>query len=92
MKRRVSGHVFTGRRGTPPDVHIILTVYDGVAIPKEHSIFRITVPLPRVEASEDDGDAANGKELVFEIHGSQFQNRPIDRTTKKFKWKNIDYI
>ncbi|PYH83802.1 hypothetical protein BO82DRAFT_400201 [Aspergillus uvarum CBS 121591] len=32
------------------------------------------------------------KKLVFELHGSQFQNRPVDRANKKFKWRNVDYV
>ena len=32
------------------------------------------------------------KELVFEIHGSQFQNRAVDRAHKKFKWKNVEFL
>lgn len=65
----------------------------GVAIPKEHTVFRFTVPLP---GSESEGgpaqDTRDGKELVFELHGSQFQNRAVDRANKKFKWRNVDYL
>lgn len=32
------------------------------------------------------------KPLVFELHGSQFENRPVDRANKKFKWRNVDYL
>ncbi|KAI5297657.1 hypothetical protein KEM56_004640 [Ascosphaera pollenicola] len=32
------------------------------------------------------------KGLVFELHGSQFENRPVDRASRKFKWKNVDYL
>jgi len=63
------------------------------AIPKEHTIFRFTVPLP---ARQEDGETTENKEarrdLVFELHGSQFENRPVDRANKKFKWKNVDYL
>lgn len=71
------------------------------AIPKEHTVFKFTVPLPvptsEESASEkaniDGGDASNApKPLVFELHGSQFENRPVDRANKKFKWRNIDYL
>lgn len=69
-----------------------------LAIPKEQTIFRFSVPLP--EADDADGAAVTGetsadsakKQLVFELHGSQFQNRPVDRANKKFKWRNVDYI
>lgn len=30
--------------------------------------------------------------LVFELHGSQFETRPVDRANKKFKWRNVDYV
>lgn len=68
-----------------------------IAIPKEHTIFRFTLPLPMPTIEEPDskkqGDAVDGlKPLVFELHGSQFENRPVDRANKKFKWRNIDYL
>jgi ribonuclease P protein subunit POP4 len=72
-----------------------------IAIPKEHTVFKFTVPLP-VPTSEDSApeqantegtDISNAqKPLVFELHGSQFENRPVDRANKKFKWRNIDYL
>lgn len=65
-----------------------------VAIPKEHTVFRFTVPLPVSKSGpESTGDTPDdGKELVFELHGSQFENRPVDRANKKFKWRNVDYL
>lgn len=66
------------------------------AIPKEHTIFRFTVPLPTVAAEAAEGEkkdrAEVAKPLVFELHGSQFENRPVDRANKKFKWRNVDYL
>ena len=59
------------------------------AIPKEHSIFRFCVPLP---IEKDVQPEITPKDLVFELHGSQFENRPVDRANKKFKWKNVDYL
>ncbi|KAB2572663.1 hypothetical protein BFW01_g10307 [Lasiodiplodia theobromae] len=49
-------------------------------IPKEHTIFRFEIPL----ASRDDA-AEKPRNLVFELHGSQFENRAPDRANKKFK-------
>lgn len=49
-------------------------------IPKEHTIFRFEIPL----ASRDDA-AEKLRNLVFELHGSQFENRAPDRANKKFK-------
>lgn len=70
-----------------------------IAIPKEHTVFRFTVPLPTSEESADDqrskqaSDTSDAlKPLVFELHGSQFENRPVDRANKKFKWRNVDYL
>ncbi|KAF7712747.1 Uncharacterized protein PECH_003805 [Penicillium ucsense] len=81
---------------------VVVTKKDDVkTIPKEHTVFRFTVPLPQptsTEATIQDGDnqqetkAAELKPLVFELHGSQFENRPADRANKKFKWRNIDYV
>lgn len=62
------------------------------AIPKEHTIFRFTVPIPTKDEGENAEDKESAKELVFELHGSQFENRPVDRANKKFKWKNVDYL
>lgn len=74
------------------------------AIPKEQTVVRFCVPLPTpTDADEDtvmtqhDNDkdkqpSTSQKDLVFEIHGSQFQNRPVDRAHKKFKWKNVEYL
>jgi len=41
---------------------------------------------------EDEQKQPEAKELVFEIHGNQFQNRAVDRAHKKFKWKNVEYL
>lgn len=70
------------------------------ALPKEHTVFRFTVPLPSTAEPQKEGQGENqekstpsgSKPLVFELHGSQFENRPVDRANKKFKWRNIDYV
>ncbi|KAI4247798.1 MAG: hypothetical protein LQ352_006099 [Teloschistes flavicans] len=66
-------------------------------IPKNHTIFRIQIPQP--DAVEEDPtpklDKDLGEEemgvnaLIFELHGSSFEHRAIDRATKKFKQRNI---
>ncbi|QKX58414.1 uncharacterized protein TRUGW13939_05536 [Talaromyces rugulosus] len=75
---------------------VIVTEKDVVkTIPKEHTVFRFTIPIPSPLPNEDDAADVSqntGKDLVFELHGSQFENRPVDRANKKFKWKNIDYV
>jgi RNase P/RNase MRP subunit p29 len=67
-----------------------------LAIPKEQTVFRFTLPATSKQADGDgSGDKVDGekpKDLVFEIHGSQFENRPVDRANKKFKWRNIGYL
>ena len=72
----------------------LANVESGLAVPKEHTVFRFCVPLPepKDETSEASGDPSAGKNLVFELHGSQFENRPVDRANKKFKWRNVDYL
>lgn len=50
-------------------------------LPKEHTVFRFEVPF---EAPKEGGDEVP-KPLVFEIHGSQFENRAPDRANKKFR-------
>ncbi|GAB7338865.1 hypothetical protein MBLNU457_5551t1 [Dothideomycetes sp. NU457] len=52
-------------------------------IPKEHSLFRFQLPLP------DSDDSTGKRALVFELHGSQFENRAPERANKKFK-QHID--
>ncbi|KAJ5242786.1 uncharacterized protein N7469_001113 [Penicillium citrinum] len=79
---------------------VIVTAKDEVkTIPKEHTVFRFTVPLPMSEESAAGKEDSQGTEvsntpkpLVFELHGSQFENRPVDRANKKFKWRNVDYL
>lgn len=65
-----------------------------IAIPKEHTVFRFTIPLPGSKSDSEsmEDTPKDKKELVFELHGSQFENRPVDRANKKFKWRNIDYL
>ncbi|KAK8161092.1 hypothetical protein IWX90DRAFT_389159 [Phyllosticta citrichinensis] len=56
---------------------VVVTQADEIkTIPKEHTIFRFELPLERDNAE---------KPLVFELHGSQFENRAPDRANKKFK-------
>lgn len=54
----------------------------------------VPVPAPSEGAQDQQiqSDAKAPKPLVFELHGNQFENRPVDRANKKFKWRNIDYI
>ncbi|OJD16781.1 hypothetical protein AJ78_03071 [Emergomyces pasteurianus Ep9510] len=58
-------------------------------IPKEHTIFRFQIQLPTSDRKDMTTDEQN---LIFELHGNQLQNRPVDRANRKFKWKNLDYL
>jgi ribonuclease P protein subunit POP4 len=49
------------------------------SIPKEHTVFRVEIPLPTKEGEE------TPKPLVFDILGEQFQARAPDRANKKFR-------
>jgi len=39
---------------------------------------------------EKDEDIAQPRSLIFELHGSQFENRATDRATKKYKQQKMD--
>lgn len=66
----------------------VITRTDEIKVlPKEHTVFRFEVPEIQ-EQNEEDAmkiDAKPKKNLVFEIHGDQFQLRSVDRANKKFK-------
>ncbi|MCJ1472442.1 hypothetical protein MMC13_001090 [Lambiella insularis] len=72
-------------------------------VPKKQSIFRFEIPQPAhklfsVDCTVSDpgpsntSGNANPQPLIFELHGSQFETRAIDRATKKFKQKRLDDI
>ena len=67
------------------------------AVPKCHTVFRFQVPQPT--ESEEDAAVNDGEkqvvrpskpDLVFELYGSQFENRATDRATKKFKQRRME--
>lgn len=72
---------------------------------KKGTVFRVVLDLPgREEApASNSSDAVDAREptasgtltkrqLVFELHGDQLEIRPVERATKKFKWKSMDYL
>ena len=67
-----------------------------LAIPKKHTIFRFEIPQPESTQTSNDEETARAEKkeqpvhLVFELHGSQFENRAPDRATKKFKQRNMN--
>jgi ribonuclease P protein subunit POP4 len=68
------------------------------AIPKKDTIFKFQIPLPSDTSSSADGmdEAVNSSlrpaNLVFELHGNQFEFRPAERANRKFKFKAMDYL
>ena len=60
------------------------------ALPKEHSVFRFEIPPPSTEpGGEGQSLQDKGRKLVFELHGSQFENRAADRANRKCKQRNL---
>lgn len=41
---------------------------------------------------DEDTKSSPSRNLVFELHGSQFEFRPADRANRKFKLKVMDYL
>ncbi|KAK5094566.1 RNase P/RNase MRP complex subunit [Lithohypha guttulata] len=70
---------------------------------KKGAVFRVVLDLPskdQATAGSDTADAPDStttdtltkRRLIFELHGDQLEIRPIERATKKFKWKSMDYL
>jgi ribonuclease P protein subunit POP4 len=75
---------------------VLVTPKDEVrVVPKKNTVFRYEIPLAEVggggEQHGEEGDR-QGRSLVFELHGNQFEFRPADRANRKFKWKVTDYL
>ncbi|CZR63397.1 related to ribonuclease P protein subunit p29 [Phialocephala subalpina] len=78
---------------------VVVTKGDKVkSIPKEGTVFRVRVPRPkkeepkevnggdgRVEDGAEKEETGNTRDVVFELHGNQFQYRATDRANRKFK-------
>ncbi|THY49771.1 RNase P/MRP, p29 subunit [Aureobasidium pullulans] len=58
-------------------------------VPKEYTVFRFEVPFVEEHNDGDTQMADPQKPFIFELHGSQFQNRAADRAARKFK-QHID--
>lgn len=73
-----------------------LTILTVLAIPKRYTIFRFEIPQPESTQRLNEEEVARAKtkdipaHLVFELHGSQFENRAPDRATKKFKQRHTN--
>ena len=75
---------------------------------KKGTVFRVVLDLPGKEETSSANDVAEDRgtvttdstttgtnvtrQLVFGLHGDQLEIRPIERATKKFKWKPMDYL
>jgi len=55
------------------------------AIPKEHTIFKIEVPISDADDEHETEESKQRPFLTFELHGEHFQNRAPERANKKFK-------
>ncbi|KAE8448659.1 hypothetical protein EG329_009084 [Mollisiaceae sp. DMI_Dod_QoI] len=78
-------------------VFLVVTKGDTVkTIPKEGTVFKVRVPRPKVqemngeakkseEATQEEKETGNTRDVVFELHGNQFQYRAADRANRKFK-------
>lgn len=65
---------------------VVVTTKDEVkTLPKKDTVFRYEILLPSK-------DGQDGRNLVFELHGNQFELRPADRANRKFKWRSMDYL
>lgn len=64
-------------------------------VPKEGTTFRVRIPS-REEGKEDPdpatADSSPSKDFVFELLGDQFQYRPADRATKKFRTHYLELL
>ncbi|KAG9842125.1 ribonuclease p complex subunit, partial [Aureobasidium melanogenum] len=58
-------------------------------VPKEYTVFRFEIPFAEEDGDGDSHMIEPRKPFVFELHGSQFENRPADRANRKFK-QHID--
>ncbi|THY78026.1 RNase P/MRP, p29 subunit [Aureobasidium pullulans] len=58
-------------------------------VPKEYTVFRFEVPFVEKDNDGDSQMTEPQKPFIFELHGSQFQNRAADRAARKFK-QHID--
>ncbi len=72
-----------------------LTVLPILVIPKKYTVFRFEIPQPgsNQSSNEDEATKAERKDepaLVFELHGSRFENRADIRATHKFKPRIMD--
>lgn len=62
-------------------------------VPKEHTIFRFEIPLrdDNTEGENEQEESKEGQEqkqkktLIFELHGTAFENRAAERATKRVK-------
>lgn len=67
-------------------------------IPKKHTVFRFEIPQPTTKTEEPGGGTKSidkvedlpRQALVFDIHGSRFEQRATNRATKKMKQQSMN--
>jgi len=80
---------------------VVVTKGDKVkSLPKEGTVFRVRVPRPKweeavngeggekveeVDEKKQEKGRGNTRDVIFELHGNQFQYRATDRANRKFK-------
>lgn len=60
------------------------------AVPKEYTVFRVSVPAAAAATTVKDGDNSCSRqrgEMVFELQGSHMMFRAAERAGKKYKAK-----
>ena len=59
-------------------------------VPKKGTVFAITVRLPMSGGEVSSGSDETTRKVIFEIQGSLFEYKPVDRANRKFKWRPMD--
>ncbi|KAI5801449.1 Rof/RNase P-like protein [Peziza echinospora] len=62
-------------------------VHNHLAIPKEHTVFQIEIPPKVPKLPEGAQTIGQNRNLVFQVHGTNFMYRAAERGSKKFKAK-----
>ncbi|KAK1759241.1 putative rRNA and tRNA processing protein [Echria macrotheca] len=60
-------------------------------VPKEKTVFQFDIS-PEAQPDSDDPDKSDPIPMIVELHGEQFQYRPADRATKKFRSHLSEFI
>ena len=61
-------------------------------VPKQGSVFSVTVGLPGATQQGEMKEDGEQRKVVYEIQGSFFEYRPVERANRKFKWRPVDDV